>query len=365
MSRIALFFSSLRVGGVERVMLNLARGLLARGIEVDLVPVQARGPLLPYVPSEARLIDLAAKRTLLALRPLVKYLKTERPMALLSAQTHNNVLAIWARRLTGIPLRLVVSEHINIQEVATRTKGRERLRPLAARLFYPQADAIVAVSWGVAQALRRVMRPPTNKISVIYNPAVTPELMALAQQPLHHPWFAAGEPPVVLAVGRLAPLKDYPTLLRAFARMRARRPARLLILGEGEQRKALECLTTQLGIAEHVAMPGFDPNPYRFMARCQVFVLSSAWEGFSVVTAEALACGAQVVATDCPSGPAEILENGKYGRLVPRGDDIALAAAIEEALDHPLPPEMLKARAACFSVAAITDQYIKVLLEEG
>lgn len=364
MSRVALFFSSLRGGGVERVMLNLARGLLARGLAVDLVTVQARGPLLPYVPSAARLIDLGARRTLLALRPLVDYLRIERPIAVLSAQTHNNVLAIWARRLSGIPLRLVVSEHNNIIEVARRVKGRERLSPFVTRLFYAGADAVVAVSHGAAQALRQVARLSEESLSVIYNPAVTPELMTLAQQPPNHPWFVTSEPPVILAVGRLALPKDYPTLLRAFARVHARRPARLLILGEGDQRDSLECLTMQLGIMEHVSMPGFDPNPYRFMARCGVFVLSSAWEGFAVVIAEALACGAQVVATDCSSGPAEILEKGKYGRLVPVGDDAAMAEAIEDALAHPLPPEILKARAACFSVDAITEQYLRVLLGE-
>lgn len=361
MSRVALFFSSLRGGGIERVMLNLARGLLARGLEVDLVTVQARGPLLPYVPSSARLIDLGSSRTLLALHPLVKYLKTEQPVALLSAQTHNNVLAIWARRLSNVPLRLVISEHTNILEVARWSEGRERLRPFIARLFYSQADAVVAVSKGVAQAVRRVSRLPEESIFVIYDPATTPELVTLAQQPLDHPWFAAGEPPVVLAVGRLVPEKNYPTLLRAFARLQ-HRPARLFILGEGKQREALAQLANELGISEHISMPGFDPNPYRFMARCGVFVLSSIWEGFAVVLAEALACGAQVVATDCPSGPAEILENGRYGRLVPVGDDAAMAQAIEDALEHPLPPEMLKARASSFSVETIVDQYLKVLL---
>lgn len=345
-------------------MLNLARGLLERGIQVDLVTVQAQGPLLPYVPSGARLIDLAAKRTLLAIRPLVRYLKAEHPQALLSAQTHNNVLAILARRWSGTPVRLVVSEHNNILQIARQGSLRQRLLPLAARLFYPEADAVVAVSKGAAKALHQATMLPEKAILVIYNPCVTPELYHLAQQPLHHPWFKADEPPVLLAVGRLAPQKDYPTLLRAFARVQSRRPVRLLILGEGEQRESLERLAGQLGISEHVSMPGFDPNPYRFMARCRVFILSSAWEGFAVVLAEALACGAQVVATDCLSGPAEILDNGKYGRLVPVGDDVAMAKAIEDALEHPLPVDMLTKRAACFSAEVITDRYIQVLLGE-
>ncbi len=363
MARIALFFSSLRGGGVERVMLNLARGLMAQGQEVDLVVVQAEGELLGQVPAGANLVDLKARRTLWALPRLIRYLRAGRPAAMLSAQTHNNVMAVWARQISGVPDRLVLSEHSFMSAVVRNAAlSKDRLRPWAARLFYPGADAVAAVSEGVADDLARIARLRRERIHVIYNPVITPELTARAAKTFAHPWFEPGQAPVILAVGRLAKPKDYPTLLRAFASLRAHRPAHLLILGEGAQRNVLTGLASELGIAEDVAMPGFDPNPYRFMARCSVFVLSSAWEGFSNVLAEALACGAQVVATDCPSGPAEILENGKYGRLVPVGDHAALAQAIEATLDDPLPIEILKARAAQFSVEVITDQYLKVLL---
>lgn len=362
MPRIALFFSSLRGGGIERGMLNLAGGLLRQGVEVDLVVVQKTGELQTQIPGGARLIDLGARRSLTALSPLIRYLKVERPTTLLAGGTHNNIIAIWARMGSGVPVRLLVSEHNNILEAAAHGSVRQKLLPLAARLFYRHADAVVAVSSSLAKIVSQTIHQPAQEIHSIYNAVVTPELKVLAAQPLNHPWFAKGEPPVVLAVGRLALQKDYPTLLRAFARVQSRRPVRLLILGEGDQRERLTHLAGQLGILENLSMPGFDPNPYRFMARCGVFVLSSAWEGFAIVIVEALACGAQVVATDCPSGPAEILENGKYGRLVTVGDDVALATAIEEALDHPFPVDMLQERARCFDVDIAAKQYLDLML---
>jgi glycosyltransferase involved in cell wall biosynthesis len=169
-----------------------------------------------------------------------------------------------------------------------------------------------------------------------------------------------GAPPVILAVGRLTLQKDFPTLIRAFARLRARRSARLVILGEGELRDELEALVAELGLTADVALPGFVDNPFSWMRGSALFVLSSAWEGFGNVLVEAMACGTPVVSTDCPSGPAEILENGKWGRLAAVGDAEALARAIAEALDDPNPPDV-RARAAFFSVERSVDAYLAIL----
>jgi glycosyltransferase involved in cell wall biosynthesis len=176
-----------------------------------------------------------------------------------------------------------------------------------------------------------------------------------------HPWFAPGEPPVILAAGRLTAQKDYPTLMRAFASLRKNRPAHLVILGEGEEHPRLQALAMELGIRADVDLPGFLDHPFPLMAHCQVLVLSSAWEGFGNVLVEALACGTQVVSTDCPSGPAEILEDGKYGRLVPVGDAVALAKAIEATLDRPYPVAMLRQRAQAFSSKDAVGQYLEAL----
>jgi glycosyltransferase involved in cell wall biosynthesis len=206
-------------------------------------------------------------------------------------------------------------------------------------------------------------------ISVVYNPVVGPEIARHAEAPLDHPWFSLGQPPVVLAAGRLSEQKDFATLLRAFAVLRGRRPARLVVLGgtPDPRRTAariagLADLARSLNVAEDVALPGAEPNPFRFMARAAVFALSSAWEGFGNVLVEAMACGCPVVSTDCPSGPAEILDRGRFGPLVHVGDSTGMAAAIERMIDMPTPKEVLTRRAAEFSLERAADGYLRHLL---
>jgi glycosyltransferase involved in cell wall biosynthesis len=323
--KLVFYVPSLAGGGAERTMLNLACGFADRGMKVDLVLAKAEGPYLADVPSSVRLIDLNSSRVLASLPHLVSYLRREKPDAMVSTLHHANIVAIWAKCLARVSPRLIISEQNVYREVELRRAWW--LAPLM-HYFYPWADGIVAVSTGVADNLSRTARLPRDRVAVIYNPAVTPELLDKARQPLPHPWFAANQPPVVLAVGRLTKQKDYPTLLRAFALTRDRCAARLLILGEGEARAELEQQIRTMGLHEHVALPGFVDNPYAYMARAAVLVLSSAWEGLPTVLIEAMACGCPVVSTDCPSGPAEILEGGRFGQLVAVGDASAMAAAI-------------------------------------
>jgi len=334
-SRIALFLPSLRGGGAERVMVNLARGFSKCGLAVDLVLVKAEGPYLSQVPPEVRVVDLSASRVLASLPSLTSYLRRERPKALLSALDHANVVALWAQKIAKVPSRVVVSVHSTPSQAAANAKSlKARLMPLWIRSFYPWAHAVVAVSQGVAEDLVRITGIPKEKVRVIYNPVVTPELFAKAEEPLEHPWFAPGEPPVVLGVGRLTAAKDFTTLIRAFALVRRECRARLMILGEGEERPKLEALVRELDLEDDVALPGFVENPYKYMKRAGVLVLSSAWEGFGNVLVEAMALGTPVVSTDCPNGPAEILEGGKWGKLVPVGDVEALARAILVGMDE-------------------------------
>jgi glycosyltransferase involved in cell wall biosynthesis len=361
MSKIAFFLPSLAGGGAERVCINLATSFLGRGLEVDFVLAKSEGPLLADIPPEAGLVDLSAGRTLSALLPLARYLRRERPYAMISAPDHANLVAVWAGMLSGNLTRVVITHHIHPSTSRRNTpKLQEQLYPALLGLFQRRATSIVAVSTGVADDLARLARIPRRRIQVIYNPVVSAGMEAQAAAPCEHPWFDAGQPPVLLAAGRLSVQKDYPTLLRAFARLRSTRAARLVILGEGELRPDLLALAQELGLAADVDLPGF-VKPYSYMARCKAFVLASTWEGFGIVLVEAMACGTQVVSTDCPSGPAEILENGKYGRLVPVGDAQALAQAIAAALDDPYPVEMLRQRARAFSVDAAADKYLDLL----
>lgn len=362
--RIAIYTASLRTGGVERFAINLSAELVGRGYPVDLVLASAEGPLLKQVHHAVRMVDLGSRRVLMSLPGLVRYLRRESPSALLTLQTHCNIAGIIATTLVSEPPRLIVSEHNTLARRMDSALDKEALLLRLASRLYHKAQAVVAVSNGVAGELRRLTHLTDREIVTIYNPVVGDDLTSSADSPLDHPWFVPGAPPVVLNVGRLVPQKDQATLLRAFAKLRQRRAARLMILGEGQERRDLEKLVERLGIQADVSMPGFDSNPYRYMRRCQVFVLSSAWEGLGNALIEAMACGAPVVSTDCPSGPAEILEHGQYGPLVPPGDDAALAIAIEQVLENPLPREALNRRAAEFSTARSADAYLRILLPD-
>jgi glycosyltransferase involved in cell wall biosynthesis len=249
-------------------------------------------------------------------------------------------------------------------------RWRERHLPRLLGHGYRMADGIVAVSDGVADDLARCSGLPREGITTVYNPVITAELAPLARQALAHPWFQPAAPPVILGVGSLAARKDFPTLLRAFARVRAQRGCRLVILGQGstpektaEVKAELMALATSLGVAADVDLPGFVANPFAYMSRAGAFVLSSAYEGLPGVMIQALACGCPVVSTDCPSGPAEILDGGRFGALVPVGDDQAMAQAITATLDDPIAAERLQARGALFSVERAVDRYLELLFE--
>ncbi len=380
-------------------MLRLGEGLIARGFAVDIVVGQARGELLGEVPPGARIVQLdkarlsraiahglacessawrllsqrkvkPLKRLFRRLPPLVDYFRTAHPDAVFAADPSYNSLSVWARRLSGLTAAVVISERnqASLSGSGQGTVARSSSAP-ALRHAYLKADAIVAVSDGVADDLAAYADIPRQRITTVYNPVVGPDITAKAREPLDHPWFAPGEPPVVLGVGRLDPQKDFATLVRAFARLRARRRARLIILGADGPRMHgyaadLKSLPGGLGIAEDVAMPGFVDNPYAFMARASVFVLSSTYEGLPGVLIQALACGCPVVSTDCPSGPREILDHGRFGPLVPVGDDAALARAIEQVLDAPPPAERLRARAELFSVDRAVDRSLELLFPD-
>ena len=359
---LSLYLPNLDGGGAERMMVNLAAGFAARGFATDLVLAEAKGPYLELVSPDVRVIDLASSGVSASLPKLVRYLRRNRPAALLATLNHASVIALLARALAGVPTRTVIREsNMLFPKQATSLKGLS-LRT-SVRLFYPWADAHVAVSQGVADDLARFMKTDMKKIHTIYNPVVTEELFRRAKQRPEHPWFAPGEPPVILGVGRLAPQKDFPTLIRAFATVCRERPARLLILGEGNQRAELGSLAQSLGVADAVALPGFVDNPFAYMAHADTFVLSSKFEGLPGALIQAMACGSKVVSTDCPSGPFEILAGGRLAPLVPVGDPDALAAAMLESLSAP-PNPALQTRACDFTEARILPQYLSVLLPE-
>lgn len=358
---IAFFLPSVRGGGAQRVIVNLVQGLVERGHRVDVVLAIAQGVFRDHLPPAARVVDLRAGRLIRSLLPLRRYLRRERPRILISSMTHANLIALWAARLAGGSTPVMVTVHNTMSESTPDEGGLGgRLALPLLRRFYPWASSIVAVSRGAADDLARSTGLPRERIEVIYNPVITPAILAAARQAPGHPWLAPGGPPVILGAGRLTRQKGFAALIRAFAEVRRRRPARLLILGEGEDRPALEALVTELGLGADVALAGFRDDALACMAGSAVFVLSSAWEGLPTVLIEALATGTQVVSTDCPSGPREILEDGRLGTLVPVGDVGALAEAIARALDRGrpvVPPDALKR----FTRDAAVDHYLRLI----
>jgi glycosyltransferase involved in cell wall biosynthesis len=358
---IAIFLPSLRGGGAERVMLNLALGLTERGYPVDLVLAAAQGTFLEQLPARVRVVDLAAGKVLPSLGPLTRYLRAERPKVLVSSMSHANVVALWAARLSGRATPVIVTVHNTMSQASRQqTRLRRYFWRQLLRTFYPWAARVVTVSRAAADDLAQSSGLPRDRMEVVYNPVITPGFMELAQKTPDHPWFAPGQPPVILGVGRLTRQKDFPTLVRAFAEVRRSHPARLMILGEGEARPQLEALIRELGVTGDVALPGFREDATAYMRSAAVFVLSSAWEGLPTVLVEALAAGARVVSTDCPSGPREILQDGRLGALVPVGNPTALANAMIDALvepGDPIAPDALDP----FTLDAAVEHYLRLI----
>jgi glycosyltransferase involved in cell wall biosynthesis len=360
--RICIFISTYGDGGVERMVVNLARGFSEQGVAVDFMLYPADGPYLDTLPAAVRRLPLKSDRAAEAGRELADYLVSERPAVVLTAKEEDGYLAVAARDQTGGPARVAlitgttISRKMAGRNPIIRWQAYRSIRRLCARL-----DHVIAVSAGVARDLAAVARLPLERIQVLPNPSVTPELATLAAQTPAHPWFGDGGDPIVVAAGRLGRAKDFPTLVRAFARLCETRPARLMILGEGRQRSRLERLAAGLGVADRLALPGFVDNPYAFMAHADLFVLSSVWEGSPNVLIEALAAGVPVVATDCESGPREILDGGRYGPLVPVGDVDALARAMAATLAAPPDRESLRAGAAPYTLEASARAYLDAL----
>ena len=320
------------------MLLNLAAGILDAGYGVDLLSIRRDSRHLAGLPAGVRHLPLPGGHAWAAIPALVRYLRRESPVALLAAKDRANRAAVVARALAGrpIPLGLRLGTHLGGVRGARRTIG-DRLRGA----LYRRAEAVIVVSQAMAGDLVPRFGLAPSRVRVIRNPVVTPALASLAQAPCPHPWLQEGTP-VIVGMGRFTRQKDFPTLLRAFARLRAQHPVRLVLLGDGAGWTDCAALAEALGIASDVLLPGFVANPYAWLARARLFVLSSRWEGSPNALAEALALGVPSVATDCLSGPRELLAGGRYGPLVPVGDAPALTGAMAATLAAPLAAATLR-----------------------
>jgi glycosyltransferase involved in cell wall biosynthesis len=365
---LAIYLPDLSGGGSERLQLDLVPPFVAAGLEVTFLLGAARGTLLDQVPAEARVVSLDAPRQLLALLPIVRYLRRVRPAILLVNTEHAAIVSLWARAISRSATRIVVCQHNTFSAQSRRMHWQFRILPVLFRLFLSWADRIVAVSAGVADDLTACCGIARARITVIYNGVVGSDFAAKSAAPVDHPWFGAGSP-VIVAAGRLVEQKDFATLITAFAAVARERDVRLVLLGEGPLRLSLQELAQSLGVADRIDMPGFRANPLPYLREATLVVLSSRYEGFGMVLAEALACGTPVVSTDCPHGPAEILDHGRYGRLTPPGDPVALAQAILATLDALPSGEAMQSRGSTFTIRASAERYLDlfddILSEHG
>jgi len=361
MARIAFLLPDFTVGGAERVALSLIKSLVKRGVEVDLVLVRAEGELLSELPAGVHVVSLRANRLRGALGPFIRYLRERAPDVVHARMWPLTLVPIVARLLLGSRLRLVIAEDSILSHAYAR---RGFLHRFALRgsigMLYPLADARVAVSNGAADDLAGLGGLDRGAITVLHNPILPPRTEG-ADQPVDWP----GSGSRYLAVGNLIPVKDFGLLLTAFAKVRESRPAGLVILGDGDQRRELEALCASLGIADCVSMPGFVDKPWPYYRSADALVMSSRHESFGNVLVEAMHEGVTPVSVDCPTGPREILGDGRFGYLVPRDNVSALAAAMTEAVDCPFVADKLKLRAEELSGTHVLNSYFDLLLSEG
>ena len=365
---LALLIPSYRGGGAEGATVRLANELASRGLAVDLVTLSSEGPWRAQLRPEVRPICLRTRKASTSIPKLAGYLRARAPEVFVSNMFHLNVASVVAHRMTASGALLILVEQNELGAKLRESGAVKRvLMRQAVRWAYPHAHRVAGISQGVADGMARVLAWNAGRISVLPNGIPIEQIREQAAQPVDLLWFDGSGPPVVVATGRLVPQKGFDDLLRAFSLLIKATPARLLILGEGPQRGDLEQLAGRLGVECLVDLHGFVENPYALMARAGAFALSSHYEGQGIVLLEALACGAGVVATDCPSGPREILLDNEYGLLVPVGDPESMATALRRVLtDTALARKLRDAapgRAAVFSVVAAADRLLEVVQE--
>jgi glycosyltransferase involved in cell wall biosynthesis len=361
MARIGIVIYSLAGAGAERVSVNLAHEFVAAGHAVDFVLAHGEGELIAEVPTAAEMQvaqTVGARGWRAAIRD---YVQEQSPDVLLAMMEGAGVLSIQAAK-GAVPVYVVSHIHFS-RHCRHAPRWKERwLMPLAARWYLPRAAGVIGVSHGVSEDIRQAAGLKTERVRTIYNPILTDAFYKKAAEPVDHPWFVPNRDWLtVVTVGRLTVQKDHDTLLRAIAHVNNQRPVRLMVLGQGERLDDLQRLARELGIADCVEFAGFDPNPYRYIAAADVFALSSRWEGLPTVLIEALGCRTSIVSTDCPSGPREVLDDGRFGELVPVGDSEVLAEGITRAYEREPTPTKLSHHLKQFESASVARQYLDAM----
>ncbi|MFN5745962.1 MAG: glycosyltransferase [Methylococcaceae bacterium] len=359
---LAIFLATSGHSGVDRLARNLVPALAQRGYNIDLLKVRNHGPHLDTIPDGVRVIELGTRHVYPSLFKVAHYLRQAKPASLFCDKDRVNHTALLARAMAGVSTYLTLSMGTTVSiDLAHRGILHRIKTRLSMGLLYSLADNVIVTSEGVAEDMAHYTGLKRSLINVVPCPIVPAWVFDADFETPDHPWFSDGGPPIIMGLGELGSRKDFATLIRAFARIRPEFPCRLMILGRGRDRERLVAIAHELGVADALALPGFVDAPYAYLAQASLFAFTSLWEGLGFALIEALAVGVPSVSTDCPSGPREILADGKYGPLVPVGDHEALAAAMLATLRNPLPKSTLQAAARPYEIENATSAYVAAL----
>ena len=361
MKRIANFIPSLSGGGAERVVVNLLHAFDRTTVRPILITGTTSGPFANKIPKDVEVIDLKTPRMRHATRPLIKIMESQCADLLVSHLSHANIATLRAARKASRRPAIAVVEHMTMSAYRGQRFSDLFIKPLARR-YYPEADHVISVSYDAARDLEQVLSLPANSVKTIYNPVVSPELEKHANEQVRSP-LKKFSGKLILGVGRLSKQKDFSTLIQAFSKLHAqsKSPVHLAILGTGEQQATLEALIARLDLTQAITLAGFQDNPYVWMKRADLFVLSSRWEALPTALIEAMACGTNVISTDCPSGPREIVPERFHRHLVPVGDADCLAAQMQQLLSDPVDPQEWITAARQFSFVHAANAYSDLL----
>lgn len=363
--KVWFLLSRFEQGGMERVQIHLAQGFQSCGLDTSLVVGSVMAGARQIVPDAVPLLEIAPRSKLAFPFGLWSALRRKRPDVVFTTANDVACLMLLVRKFAFPKIRVICTQHSSISGSRRSARGISRVKHAALnwlmRRLLPQADRIVAVSNAVAKDMQRELELSLASIDVVHNPVVTPEFSDLMNQKLEWPWPDHESPTVVFA-GRLSAEKRLDLLVDAFALLSTKLPARLLVLGDGPRHRWLIDQIEMRGLEDHCRLVGFQSCPLAWIHASDLLVLCSDFEGFGNVLVEAMACGTQVVATDCPYGPAEVLAHGKYGQLVPCGNAQELASAMQRCLEGTawIPEEVLKKRAGEFGLRQAVDSYLRI-----
>ncbi|MFD2035448.1 glycosyltransferase [Belliella marina] len=356
--KILLFYINLNQGGVQRMMVNVANYFDQNGHEVSFYLAKKQGQYIENLNPGIKLYSADTDNRLKLLRKFSRFLKLNPHDTIFTAVPHFNLIAIMCKMISGSKVKLIISERSNtFQEFQKSPWGFYKISFFLIPFLYRFANEIVAVSKGVADDLAKAAMIPRSRITVVYNPAFNETMLTKKSEQVDHPWIKSPRSEkLLIAVGRLTPQKDFGTLITSMTHIDDSE-VKLIIVGEGDELPKLQKLVASLGLGHRVDFAGFQLNPVAWIAKCDVFVLSSLWEGFGNILVEALATGTTIVSTNCESGPSEILDMERYGYLTPVGNPKSMAKTIQKALAKRLDESTQIARAKDFDVNHILKNY--------